>query len=157
MTFLDENFIAISQRKSCWFFDDVIGTESWTFLSLSESSKSNVTSLAAPPLGLNVTEPGGQSGKPPASPLAVQIEVDIEPPPSGGLTDEKLEKLGLPTHHLHFTAAAAQQVGQQLTSTGTTPIEGLTSTAILSHEPFRTMIIDIKSSSVISNKVIAAP
>ena len=73
-----------------------------------------MTSLAAPPLGLNVTEPGGQSGKAPASPLAVQIEVDIEPPPSGGLTDEKLEKLGLPTHHLHFTAAAAQQVGQQL-------------------------------------------
>jgi hypothetical protein len=48
--------------------------------------------------------------KVPASPLAVQIEVDIDPPPSGGLTDEKLEKLGLPTHHVHFTAASAQQV-----------------------------------------------
>jgi hypothetical protein len=52
------------------------------------------------------------SAKAPTSPLAIQIEVDIDPPPSGpgGLSDEKLEKLGLPTHHVHFTAASSQQV-----------------------------------------------
>ena len=40
-----------------------------------------------------------------------QIEVDIDPPPSssGGLSDAKLEQLGLPTHHVHFTAASSTQ------------------------------------------------
>jgi hypothetical protein len=68
-----------------------------------------VTSSIGPQPGPNITEPVVPA-KVPASPLAVQIEVDIDPPPSGGLTDEKLEKLGLPTHHVHFTAASAQQV-----------------------------------------------
>ena len=61
----------------------------------------------------NISESSGGQGKVATAPLAVQIEVDIEPPPSGGLTDEKLEKLGLPTHHVHFTAAAAAAAEQQ--------------------------------------------
>jgi hypothetical protein len=41
----------------------------------------------------------------------LQIEVDIDPPhSSSGLSDAKLEELGLPTHHVHFTAASSQQV-----------------------------------------------
>ena len=36
--------------------------------------------------------------------ISIQIEVDIEPPEEGlgGLTSEQLERLGLPSHHVHY-------------------------------------------------------
>ena len=38
--------------------------------------------------------------------IAIQIEVDIEPPEeeADGLSKEQLEKLGLPSHHIHYKA-----------------------------------------------------
>ena len=38
--------------------------------------------------------------------LSIAIEVDIDPPPRGpdDPSDEELEKLGLPTHHVHYKA-----------------------------------------------------
>ena len=38
--------------------------------------------------------------------IAIQIEVDIEPPlqQDQKLSDEQLIKLGLPTHHVHYRA-----------------------------------------------------
>lgn len=41
--------------------------------------------------------------------LSIQIEVDIDPPPRrpDDPSDEELERLGLPTHHVHYSASAA--------------------------------------------------
>lgn len=41
--------------------------------------------------------------------IAIQIEVDIEPPEeeADGLSKEQLEKLGLPSHHIHYKAGAS--------------------------------------------------
>lgn len=42
--------------------------------------------------------------------IAIQIEVDIEPPEeeADGLSKEQLEKLGLPSHHIHYKAGLGQ-------------------------------------------------
>ena len=41
--------------------------------------------------------------------MSIQIEVDIDPPPRGpnDPSDEELERLGLPTHHVHYSAQSA--------------------------------------------------
>ena len=42
--------------------------------------------------------------------IAIQIEVDIEPPEeeANGLSKEQLEKLGLPSHHIHYKEGVGQ-------------------------------------------------
>lgn len=43
--------------------------------------------------------------------IAIQIEVDIEPPEeeADGLSKEQLEKLGLPSHHIHYKAGLGKK------------------------------------------------
>ncbi|XP_059078305.1 pikachurin-like [Tigriopus californicus] len=51
--------------------------------------------------------------------LAIQIEVDIDPPPHqpNDPSDAELEKLGLPTHHVHYSTGTAEAHGsRQLSS-----------------------------------------
>lgn len=36
--------------------------------------------------------------------IAIQIEVDIEPPQETELSSQQLDRLGLPSHHVHYTA-----------------------------------------------------
>merc|ERR550532_749588 len=66
-------------------------------------------------LGYNSSLPitGGNTGATiPSSPspaIAIQIEVDIDPPEEAadGLSREQLERLGLPSHHIHYRAGDA--------------------------------------------------
>ncbi len=48
---------------------------------------------------------GGGSSSSSSSSISVHIEVDIDPPPRGpgDPDDRQLERLGLPTHHVHFS------------------------------------------------------
>ena len=47
--------------------------------------------------------------------INIQIEVDIEPPTEGegGLSAQQLEKMGLPSHHVHYTAGGGVRQQQQ--------------------------------------------
>lgn len=47
--------------------------------------------------------------------LAIQIEVDIDPPPHqpNDPSDAELEKLGLPTHHVHYSTGTAKTHGNR--------------------------------------------
>lgn len=55
----------------------------------------------------NTTVEDSKSDK---SPISIQIEVDIDPPPSkpgdATPTEEELRKLGLPSHHVHYSSSA---------------------------------------------------
>ena len=51
--------------------------------------------------------------------ISIQIEVDIEPPEESEderLSDDQLERLGLPSSHVHYTAAAAGRADQHNTA-----------------------------------------
>ena len=63
--------------------------------------------------GLPYTKPIGSTSKSKA-PIAIQIEVDIDPPANENkdLSEEQLMRLGLPAHHVHYTS---RNVNKQLT------------------------------------------
>eukprot|EP00095_Tigriopus_kingsejongensis_P003764 snap_masked-scaffold965_size75845-processed-gene-0.0 protein:Tk03764 transcript:snap_masked-scaffold965_size75845-processed-gene-0.0-mRNA-1 annotation:"PREDICTED: pikachurin" len=68
---------------------------------------SNGTQSPGPvPIGLKLKPPAVEY---PANRVAIQIEVDIDPPPHqpNDPSDAELEKLGLPTHHVHYSTRTA--------------------------------------------------
>ena len=75
----------------------------------------------------------GDSG----SNISIQIEVDIEPPEDGErLSDDQLARLGLPSKHIHYTAAAgAADAGQEHTAELLQPADIQVSYADSDQEP----------------------
>ena len=82
----------------------------------------------------------GDSG----SNISIQIEVDIEPPEDGErLSDDQLAKLGLPSKHIHYTAAAgAADAGQEHTAELLQPADIQVSYAESDQEPGQVLTRD---------------